>query len=87
MHAAFSFAPWTSLQRLLVHSNPNHRAELVAQSMLSVKIIKLLLDATARLRREFGSLLAACFEWPRCCDGWGPGRSAVATRQKRELPA
>ena len=59
---------------------------LIAQRMLSVKMVKLFFDATARLRHEFGSLLAVSFEWPRYCEGWGPGKSAVATRRQKELP-
>ena len=86
IHAAFPCTPWTSLQRLLVHLNPNNKTKLIAQRMLSVKMVKLFLDTTARLRREFGSLLAVSFEWPRYCDGWDPGKSAVATRLKKELP-
>ena len=86
IHAAFPCTPWTSLQRLLLYLNPNHKTKLTAQRKISVGMVKLFLDATARLRREFGSLLAVSFEWPRYCEGWDPGKKAVATRLKKELP-
>eukprot|EP00959_Pyramimonas_sp_CCMP1952_P037164 777586-Pyramimonas_sp.AAC.1 len=49
-------------------------------------MIGLFLQSMPRLRKEFGAPVAVSFEWPRCCDGWGPDENAIAKQLKGQLP-